>query len=244
MKEYTLIFSKNLGFSLGFMRNIYLSFRPHYFLHSLLEMYTIHINNKPLRLVATDTVNGTPSADLSNMIARYSGRPKSILNYHDLMEKNQEVQQVTLFADDVDQLFNDFKKLFQILEAGGGVVYNDQHEVLLIFRRDHWDLPKGKTEEGEDIATTALREVDEETKAQNLALGPFIKTTYHTYRNKKNKRILKVSHWYRMTADNTPLIPQTEEDIEQAIWADLRDFLDKDPVIWANVKEILEGELT
>ena len=36
-------------------------------------------------------------------------------------------------------------------------------EILWIFRRGFWDLPKGKLDEGETIQTCAVREVEEET---------------------------------------------------------------------------------
>jgi 8-oxo-dGTP pyrophosphatase MutT (NUDIX family) len=50
-----------------------------------------------------------------------------------------------------------------IIKAGGGIVVNEQNEVLLIYRRGKWDLPKGKLDDGETIEECALREVKEET---------------------------------------------------------------------------------
>ena len=47
--------------------------------------------------------------------------------------------------------------------AAGGLVFNDKNELLMIFRRGKWDLPKGKLDEGEDIEDCAVREVKEET---------------------------------------------------------------------------------
>ncbi|HCZ22126.1 MAG TPA: NUDIX hydrolase, partial [Rikenellaceae bacterium] len=44
-----------------------------------------------------------------------------------------------------------------------------------------WDLPKGHREEGEDIRTTALREVQEETGVDELKLGRLICVTDHCY---------------------------------------------------------------
>ena len=54
--------------------------------------------------------------------------------------------------------------------AAGGLVTNPHHEILWIFRRGFWDLPKGKLEEGETIQTCALREVQEETGIHKLQL--------------------------------------------------------------------------
>ncbi|TAE62283.1 MAG: NUDIX domain-containing protein, partial [Bacteroidetes bacterium] len=44
-----------------------------------------------------------------------------------------------------------------ILEAAGGVVTNEAGEVLWIFRRGFWDLPKGKLDAGETLEQCALR---------------------------------------------------------------------------------------
>ena len=37
------------------------------------------------------------------------------------------------------------------MTAAGGWVENENREVLWIYRLDHWDLPKGKLETGENI---------------------------------------------------------------------------------------------
>jgi 8-oxo-dGTP pyrophosphatase MutT (NUDIX family) len=100
-----------------------------------------------------------------------------------------------------------------IIEAAGGLVFNEKNELLMIFRRGFWDLPKGKVDEGETLEQCAVREVQEETGLQNIKLGTFLTTTYHTY-DLKGKTIIKPSHWFRMEIwDDEKLIPQTEEDI-------------------------------
>ncbi len=77
-----------------------------------------------------------------------------------------------------------------LIEAGGGVVLNDRGEFLVILRNGIWDLPKGKLEKGEDFATAAMREVEEETGLHGLKMLDPLSSTYHTY-NLKGKRILK-----------------------------------------------------
>jgi 8-oxo-dGTP pyrophosphatase MutT (NUDIX family) len=51
----------------------------------------------------------------------------------------------------------------QLIEAAGGLVLNERGNLLMIFRRGKWDLPKGKRDAGESIETCAVREVEEET---------------------------------------------------------------------------------
>jgi 8-oxo-dGTP pyrophosphatase MutT (NUDIX family) len=62
----------------------------------------------------------------------------------------------------------DFKNYtigMEIIEAAGGMVLNTQGDVLMIYRRGFWDLPKGKIDPGESTETCAIREVQEEDKA-------------------------------------------------------------------------------
>jgi 8-oxo-dGTP pyrophosphatase MutT (NUDIX family) len=106
----------------------------------------------------------------------------------------------------------------QLVAAGGGLVYTDNHTVLLIYRRGKWDLPKGKLDEGETPAVAAVREVQEETGVEHLELEEPLTVTYHTYME-KGRLVLKESHWFLMKSPEQPsLVPQQEEDIEQCIW--------------------------
>lgn len=102
--------------------------------------------------------------------------------------------------------------------AAGGLVFNSDNELLMIFRRNKWDLPKGKLDEGETIEECAVREVQEETGLQLVELKDKLGTTLHTY-TEKGVKIEKESHWFTMfSPGNQPLIPQTEEDITSIEW--------------------------
>jgi mutator protein MutT len=110
----------------------------------------------------------------------------------------------------------------KIIIAAGGLVLNEKNELLLIFRRGKWDLPKGKLDAGESIESCAVREVQEETGIQHITLLNLLGKTYHEYFDKWiQEDVIKESWWYVMQASSSErLIPQTEEDIEQIIWAD------------------------
>jgi 8-oxo-dGTP pyrophosphatase MutT (NUDIX family) len=109
---------------------------------------------------------------------------------------------------------------FQVMTAAGGMVVNEQEQYLFIHRRGHWDLPKGKLDEGETIEECALREIREETGLQELEIIKSLLITYHTY-HMQGKDILKESYWYLVSGSVTDtLVPQTEEDIEKIIWVD------------------------
>src|SRR6476660_2723227 len=70
-----------------------------------------------------------------------------------------------IFDEDFEKLKKAFFKHFQVIEAAGGIVQNEKKELLFIFRRGKWDLPKGKMEQNEDPETCAAREIEEETGA-------------------------------------------------------------------------------
>jgi len=133
-----------------------------------------------------------------------------------------------IFDQNFPKLKSDFFKHFMVIKAAGGLVKNHKGEILMIFRRGKWDLPKGKLDAGETIEECALREVEEETGLKNLELRKLLKITFHTY-VQFGKHILKETHWYSMIAKgNENLIPQTEEDITETRWikkTDLKNYL-------------------
>lgn len=106
------------------------------------------------------------------------------------------------------------------IQAGGGLVINEKNEILFIYRRQKWDLPKGKLDTGENIEECAIREVMEETGIKNLTIGNLLVITTHTY-EEKGVSVQKETHWFLMNAttlDNPILSPQLEEDIEKIEW--------------------------
>ncbi len=144
-----------------------------------------------------------------------------------------------LFDKDFKRLKKKFFKHFRIILAAGGLVLNNKEEILFIFRRGKWDLPKGKLDDGETLEQCAVREVEEETGLKNIILGEKIITTYHTY-NQFGKHILKESHWYKMKINNDQkLIPQTEEDITEIKWVDKNELEKYFPNTYPAIVDVL-----
>ena len=204
-------------------------------------MYKIYINETPLYLLKTgDPLMERLQAAGDFLAGRYTGKIKSLPNYFDMLEKSRRYAAVALYADDLETLARDFFKCFQKVEAGGGVVVTPEGKVLFIHRLGHWDLPKGKIDPGEDPPTAAVREVREETGIETLQLGTPLPTTYHTYKTSSGKRMLKVTYWFNMHAEEQPLHPQFEEDIAAAIWEFPSTILTQTEIpVYRNIRDLL-----
>lgn len=124
--------------------------------------------------------------------------------------------------------------------AAGGVLYRERAgamQVLLIYRNEIWDLPKGKQEPGENIASCAQREVSEEVGCPTPAITMKIGTTYHEYERNGN-RYGKTTHWYAMKTDrDSSLEPEQEEGITKVSWVTLEDAIQK--AGYENLSDIL-----
>lgn len=145
-----------------------------------------------------------------------------------------------VLSNDLPALKKMFWKMFTVIKAGGGFVLNEKKELLMIFRRGFWDLPKGKLDPGEKIEDCAVREVKEETGLKTVKRGELIVTTYHIY-DEFGKHVLKESWWYGMKANSEePLIAQTEEDITQIGWMKYDDVLKILPNAYPSIREVVK----
>jgi hypothetical protein len=125
---------------------------------------------------------------------------------------------------DIKKIIKTLLSRLKIIKAAGGLVKNGKGEYLFIHRLGKWDLPKGKIEENEKMSEGAVREVEEECGIRVDYLGKKITTTYHTY-YMGGKFVLKETEWYDMGVNKSPkLIPQTSEDITEAIWLKKKDI--------------------
>ena len=204
-----------------------------------MQRYKIYINESPLILTQTSDLADETAFERSLIHAIYRGKPKMLLNYIELLEKNKHHEGIIIQADNVQQLWKDFKSLYYYIKAGGGLVINPFGKVLLIFRRGAWDLPKGKQDPGESLAQTAVREVCEETGLIDLELIEKLGNGYHCYLMSK-QRTLKRTRWYLMQT-NTPdqLVLQKEEGIQDAAWFDPREIPTLNMPMFNNIRDVL-----
>jgi 8-oxo-dGTP pyrophosphatase MutT (NUDIX family) len=180
-------------------------------------MVKIYIRNKPLYVVSEITKDREDYIHRPETIFIDELNPPAIKTMLQQLEKDEYYQGVFLH-ENVDAVLEGFKHHLTLIQAAGGLVYTKDHEVLLIFRRGKWDMPKGKLDEGEELEACAIREINEETGLKSLKLTKSLQVTYHTY-FEREKHILKESHWYLVECNRkTELTPQTEEDIEKCEW--------------------------
>lgn len=147
--------------------------------------------------------------------------------YNNIQELNElveaffaltRIQNLYIFHNDILSLVEEFKACFNIVEAGGGLLFNRRGEFLIMMRDGVWDLPKGKLDKGEDFETAALREVEEEVGLSGIRIINPLVSTYHTYHLSKD-RVLKKTKWFEMVYDgDAEPKPQKSENITEVRW--------------------------
>lgn len=180
----------------------------------LVMLFTIYFGPKKLVIASSLPANPTEAKEIVTI---------PFYKQTDIEGAILQVRQhgtVYLLNPEPQQVLEQVKDYFSFIQAAGGLVQNAEKQVLLIFRKGKWDLPKGKLDPGEDLPTCAVREVEEETGVAQLTINRPLSPTYHTY-FMDGRHCLKESHWYLMqTLHSGPLQPQLEEDIEQCIWCE------------------------
>lgn len=194
-------------------------------------MYKVFINDSSLSFTISPSISESDNLpfevdfDFESLIAE--------------IEVVKEARHLCIYHENLDQLWDSFTKFFKIIEAAGGIVNNEQGQILLIFRLGCWDLPKGKIELGEAKKEAAVREVEEECGIEDLKILRELPNTYHMY-TLKGKKILKYTYWYEMeTSFSGRLTPQLEEDIIEAKWVERKDLVNYIPKTYSSIGELL-----
>lgn len=135
-----------------------------------------------------------------------------------MFRASESLSRIFIPTEDTEWMYRKLCSEFKEVDAAGGLVSNRRGDYLLINRNGLWDLPKGHREPGEDVETTAVREVSEETGVQELELGSLICVTDHCY-FRDGRWHLKHTWWFNMLyTEPVDLTPQREEDISKAAW--------------------------
>lgn len=190
-------------------------------------MYEVFVGDKPI--VLTDKV------EKETYFKNYLLKTVKIAKVIRQLNKSS-IKEVRLIHKDKDKLLKKFLKKLPNVIAGGGKVYNENGEVLFIYRNDKWDLPKGKAEKKESIKETAIREVSEETGVDGLEIIKPLETTYHIF--KRNGRYkIKITYWFEMkTTFKGKLIAEEKEGITKVKWLNAKEINKAMENSYANIK--------
>lgn len=176
-------------------------------------MNKIFVNNTALEFSAEQPTGEVHSIHFSDLT---SSSPDNFITN---VMKGSYGKRVTIWGRSYAEILNYFSDHLLVIVAAGGLVQNPKDEVLFIFRKNLWDLPKGKPENDETIEETAIREVEEECGISGLRILAPLPLTYHIYPMTQGGYILKKCIWYHMRSENWKNIRlQTEEEITDARW--------------------------
>lgn len=197
--------------------------------------YKIYYNNSVVLITAKEQINQNFAKVMSNEKQIADFFTKNCVVFDGLTD-----QDVLAINRHPGEVMCNFMDKAEIVIAGGGIVLNENNEVLLIHRKGKWDLPKGKIELNESIKAGAEREVEEETgvKIAEVADKPVV--TYHAYKL-KGKNCLKQTEWYEMTAQpgQHQLTPQADEGIDEVRWVKRADLPSYFPLCYRMVADLL-----
>lgn len=193
----------------------------------------IFFNDSLLRIVESDSIDVGKNSDFYQL-----HHPKEWGDIIDKMEKFDDPCEFVVIVSQLETAWRDFNSLFVQIIAAGGFVVNEQNEFLVIERLGKWDLPKGKVEKAESVEAAAIREVNEECGITGVKVTDFLGITYHVYKINE-KRVLKETYWFRMSALNQPLIPQESENITGAFWLSLEQLTTFQTKTYASIADFI-----
>ncbi|HAN77258.1 MAG TPA: hypothetical protein DCQ31_05525 [Bacteroidales bacterium] len=175
-------------------------------------MYKIYFND---RLFVITTDNQQKIADF-NFVYKACKNEEIEIAYR-YFNNNVHITNFLFISKKPEKVFDKFILNFKFKEAAGGLVFNNNNELLFIKRNEKWDLPKGHFEKNEKPEVCALREVEEECGIKPIIIS-YKSETYHVY-EEQSVPILKKTFWFNMkyTDTETP-VPQLEENITEIKW--------------------------
>ncbi len=179
-------------------------------------MYKVFINDK----VICFTNNSNVVNEFTSVLKLNFYCANLTTTFLRVLGEDNSTSAIVINVDDFENAFEEFKKDFNLIDAAGGLVENENGKKLFIYRLDKWDLPKGKIERGEGVEEAAVREVEEECGIDGLVVEKKLIDTYHIYKMKSGF-VLKQTYWFMMTTNFCgELVPQLEEDITRVEWLD------------------------
>lgn len=182
-----------------------------------MQKYVVFFNDRSIQII--NNISEIKSCTLNPKVVDYQNKNELFLDFKHFISNGKYSDLIVIASKDFEKAKKSFDSFFTIIYAAGGIVTNLKNEILCINRLGKWDFPKGKVEKNETSELAAIREVEEETGLKDLQIIKSLETTNHIY-SLDDVLILKHTYWFEMCAQNVhiKLKPQTEENIEKAVW--------------------------
>lgn len=202
-------------------------------------MYKVFVNGKLIKLI-DDYADYL--SDEHTLFLKFKS-PEALSFSVDLLVKSTALRQLVIFNEDLEELWENFKSKYNFVHAGGGLVKNSDDKTLFIYKKGKWDLPKGKVDDNEKIADTAIREVKEECGIDDLEIVRELGSTHHIFKQ-NNQAMLKKTTWYEMKSDfDGKFKVDKKEGIEKAEWLDKKAIKKAFENTYPSIIAVVSGEL-
>ena len=180
-------------------------------------MYKVFLNDRLIKIGSPENI----TLNKSTIVFEGTATSEDVSNWFKSFV-NSNIKEVFLSHSEPDKFFRIFQSVFMKVPAAGGVLLFG-NELLVIFRKGKWDLPKGKLDKGETPENAALREVGEETGVTDCQIIRALPSTFHIYKSdfsgSKKPWIFKETFWFEMSCQTRQSgKPQEEEGITKVEW--------------------------
>ena len=102
-------------------------------------MYKVFANRLPIILTSDKNYLDNPNTYLLSSIS-----------IQEIIKKLKIKKEIFIYSPNKENILNEFKTKIDTIKAAGGIVRNKNNELLFIFRKGKWDLPKGKVDKNEE----------------------------------------------------------------------------------------------
>ncbi len=160
-----------------------------------MQKYKVFVNHLCLVFAKPEDI------DITDGLPLYENTPADIKRYLSYWITSNGKKNITLnlFCKDPQYEYSELLASCRRIQAAGGMVSHPSGDLLVIFRNNLWDLPKGKKDPGETDEQCAVREVEEETGVKGIISANSSFITHHLYQI-SDEWVLKETHWYKMAS--------------------------------------------